>query len=83
MSLFAEADLPRNCYYGDGTPIEDSVMAEICEVYQQLEVSFPWQQGDILLLDNLLVAHARNPFFGERKLLVAMGNMTSFADIVN
>ncbi|BAY91153.1 MULTISPECIES: TauD/TfdA family dioxygenase [unclassified Tolypothrix] len=83
ISSFAQADLPRNCYYGDGTPIEDSIMAEICEVYQELEVTFPWKQGDVLLLDNLLTAHARNPFIGERKLLVAMGDMTSFADINN
>ncbi|MBF2007877.1 MAG: TauD/TfdA family dioxygenase [Chlorogloeopsis fritschii C42_A2020_084] len=83
-SLFASfqpEDLPRNCYYGDGTPIEDSVMEEICGVYQQLEVSFPWQTGDVLLLDNILTAHARNPFVGERKLFVAMGEMTSYTDI--
>ncbi|BBD60572.1 taurine catabolism dioxygenase TauD/TfdA [Nostoc sp. HK-01] len=83
LSSFSEADLPRNCYYGDGNIIEDSVMAEICEIYQELEVTFPWKQGDILLLDNLLTAHARNPFIGERQLLVAMGDMTSFADINN
>jgi alpha-ketoglutarate-dependent taurine dioxygenase len=83
LSSFSEADLPRNCYYGDGTIIEDSVMAEICEVYQELEVTFPWKQGDILLLDNLLTAHARNSFVGERRLLVAMGEMISFADINN
>lgn len=81
LSSFRKEDLPRNCYYGDGTPIEDSVMAEICEVYQQLEVSFPWQQGDVLVLDNVLTAHGRNPFVGERQLLVAMGEMTSFEDI--
>ncbi|MEH2296102.1 TauD/TfdA family dioxygenase [Nostoc sp.] len=83
LSSFSQENLPRNCYYGDGTTIEDSVMAEICEIYQELEVTFPWQQGDILLLDNLLTAHARNPFIGERQLLVAMGDMTSFADINN
>ncbi|MBD2529848.1 TauD/TfdA family dioxygenase [Nostoc flagelliforme FACHB-838] len=81
FTSFKSEDLPRNCYYGDGTPIEDSVMKEICEVYQQLEVSFPWQQGDVLLIDNILAAHARNPFVGERKLLVAMGEMTSYKEI--
>jgi alpha-ketoglutarate-dependent taurine dioxygenase len=74
-SLFREADLPRNCYYGDGTVIEDKVMDSICEVYRSLETAAPWQQGDILMLDNMLTAHGRNPYTGERKLLVAMGEM--------
>ncbi|MGB3292552.1 MAG: condensation domain-containing protein [Phormidesmis sp.] len=74
LTLFAAEDLPRNCYYGNGSPIADEDMATICEVYQQLEVSFPWQQGDIVMLDNLLSAHARNSFSGERNLLVAMGD---------
>lgn len=80
-SSFQEEDLPRNCYYGDGSLIEDTVVEEICAVYQQLEVNFSWQQADVLLLDNLLTAHGRNPFVGERKLLVAMGEMTSFDEI--
>lgn len=78
LSSFHQQDLPRNCYYGDGTLITDSIMQEICEVYQSLEVSFSWQQGDLLLLDNILTAHARNPYVGERKLLVAMGDMSSY-----
>ncbi|NJP21132.1 MAG: TauD/TfdA family dioxygenase [Hydrococcus sp. CRU_1_1] len=81
LSSFSEEDLPRNCYYGDGSPIEDSVMSEICEVYQKLEVSFSWQSGDLLILDNLLTAHARNPYVGERKLLVAMGEMMNFDEV--
>jgi alpha-ketoglutarate-dependent taurine dioxygenase len=81
LSMFPEEDLPRNCYYGDGTPIEDSVMAEICRLYQQLEVSFSWQCGDVLVLDNILTAHGRNPFVGERELFVALGEMASFAEI--
>jgi alpha-ketoglutarate-dependent taurine dioxygenase len=78
QSSFPDEALPRNCYYGDGSPIEAAVMAEICAVYQELEVSFPWQKGDVLVLDNQLTAHARNPFVGERKLFVAMGDMASF-----
>jgi amino acid adenylation domain-containing protein/FkbM family methyltransferase len=80
-AIYAKEDYPRNCYYGDGSQIEDSVMAEILEVYKQLEVVFPWRAGDILMLDNVLTAHARRPFDGERKLLVAMGDMLSFDDV--
>lgn len=80
-SLFGQENLPRNCYYGDGTAIEESVMQEICKIYRELEVNVSWEIGDVLLLDNLLTAHGRNPFVGERKLLVAMGGMTSFDEI--
>jgi amino acid adenylation domain-containing protein len=75
LSMFQEEDLPRHVYYGDGSPIEDSVMEEIGQIYQQSSVSFPWQAGDILMLDNMLTAHGRNPFVGPRKIVVAMGEM--------
>jgi alpha-ketoglutarate-dependent taurine dioxygenase len=81
LSMFKQEDLPRNCYYGDGSPIEDSVMEEICGVYQKSEISFPWERGDLLLLNNLLTAHGRNSYMGERQLLVAMGEMANFDDI--
>jgi amino acid adenylation domain-containing protein len=73
LALFGEENLAYNTLYGDGTPIEDSVVAEIREAYRQETVEFPWQHGDVLLLDNMLVAHGRNPFAGPRKILVAMG----------
>jgi amino acid adenylation domain-containing protein len=81
LSVFGEENLPRNVYYGDGTTIEDSVIAEIQEVYRQTSVSFPWQEGDILMLDNMLAAHSRNPFVGSRKIVVAMGEMMTDKDI--
>src|SRR5256885_16984521 len=75
LSIFTREDLPRHVYYGDGSAIEDSVMDHVGEVYEKNAVRFQWQQGDMVSLDNMLVAHARDPFVGERKILVALGDM--------
>ncbi|MBA3712217.1 MAG: amino acid adenylation domain-containing protein [Pyrinomonadaceae bacterium] len=72
LSSFRAEDLPRNAYYGDGSQIEDDVLDEIRDVYRQEQVVFPWQEGDILMLDNMLMAHGRAPFVGSRKVLVGM-----------
>ena len=75
-------NLPRNVYYADGRPIADSVFAEIREVLARQSVIFPWRAGDVLMLDNMLVAHGRTPFAGQRKVVVAMaqphGNLNGF-----
>ncbi len=78
--LFADEDLPRNVYYGDGTPIPDAVVDRIGEVYEELCVEAPWEKGDLIALDNMLVAHARRPFSGERKIIVGMGRMVHADD---
>jgi len=75
LSLMREEELPRNVYYGDGSRIEDSAMDEISGIYRATAVTFPWQAGDVLMLDNMLVAHSRNPYLGPRKIVVAMGEM--------
>jgi alpha-ketoglutarate-dependent taurine dioxygenase len=76
LSVFDVRDLPRNVYYGDGSVIEDSVVEEVRAVYERAMVKFPWQAGDVMMLDNMLAAHARLPYVGARKILVAMGEMT-------
>ena len=80
-ALFTPENRPRNCFFGDGSAIEDSMMQEILGVYQELEIHFPWQKGDLVLVDNMLAAHARNPYAGPRKLLVSMGDMMTFASL--
>lgn len=80
LSMFGEESLPRNVYYGDGTPLENAVVEEISAVLTQYAVRFPWQAGDIALLDNMMVAHARDPFKGTRKILVAMSEIASAQD---
>ncbi len=72
LAVVSEEDVPFNTFYGDGSPIEPSVLEEIREAFRQETVSFPWQQSDVLLLDNMLVAHGREPFAGPRRIVVAM-----------
>jgi amino acid adenylation domain-containing protein len=77
LALFADDALPRNVYFGDGSRIETAMLEEIIGVYHEVALRFPWQKGDILLVDNMLTAHSRAPFTGERKIVVAMGEMVS------
>ena len=81
ISSFTEQDLPRNVYYGDGSAIEDDVIESIGEIYRNNSVSFPWREGDILMLDNMLTAHSRNPYTGPRKIVVAMGEIVRQQEI--
>jgi len=81
LALFGEEYLPRQVYYGDGSTIEDSVMQHLGEVFEQTAIRSDWQNGDIALLDNMLTAHARDPYRGERRIVVAMGQMFAKKDL--
>lgn len=81
LEEFAEDELPSNTYYGDGSPFEPEVMEQLRAAYREATVSFRWQQGDVLLLDNMLTAHARNPYQGPRKVLVGMAQAVRRADL--
>lgn len=70
-------DMPRNVYFANGSVIPDDVFSEVREVLADQTVIFPWKDGDILMLDNMLTAHARTPFEGQRKVVVAMAGHQS------
>jgi len=72
LSSLGEENLPRNSYYGDGSRIEPEVLDVIRRTYEQTKVKFTWQKNDLLLLDNTLFTHGREPYTGTRKVLVGM-----------
>lgn len=64
--------LPRHVTFGDGSAIGPELIAELGEVYRSEETAFEWQVGDVLVMDNVLVAHGRQPFQGPRRVLAAL-----------
>jgi alpha-ketoglutarate-dependent taurine dioxygenase len=72
---FKEEDLPFNTYYGDGSAIEESALEQIRGAYARASKRFDWREGDILLIDNMLTSHSREPFSGPRKIAVAMAEL--------
>ena len=81
LKVFKEEDLPYNTYYGDGSAIDEPIIEELREAYRRATVAFVWQKGDVLMLDNMLVAHGRRPFTGSRRVLAAMGQPFTRTDI--
>ncbi|GIQ58330.1 hypothetical protein Flavo103_14660 [Flavobacterium collinsii] len=64
--------MPQYACFGDGSFIPLEYLDEIREVTRKHSVYFTWNKGDLLVLDNVLTAHGREPFQGERKILVSM-----------
>lgn len=71
-NTFKKEDLPRNVYYADGEEIECDDLAVIRNIYLKNKIIFDWHEGDLLLLDNMLYAHGREPYEGNRRVLVGM-----------
>lgn len=72
LSVLPESDLPRNTYYGDGAPIEAGTLHQIREIYRRNQIQFEWQRNDLLLIDNMRFSHGREPYSGNRQVLVGM-----------
>jgi alpha-ketoglutarate-dependent taurine dioxygenase len=72
LGMFAEADLPRQAYMADGSPIDAADLNEIRAAYESLQCAVRLERGDILWVDNVLCAHGRRPFIGERRIAVVM-----------
>lgn len=62
----------RHCTFGDGSEIPEELVDELIEIHAALEFAIEWRKGDILLLDNEVIAHGRNPFRGRRDHLVLL-----------
>ena len=76
-----EKRLPHSTYFGDGGDIPAAVIDEIRAAYLAEKVAFTWQKGDVLVLDNMLASHGRASFSGEREVIAAMAQPTSWDSV--
>ncbi|CAM5721583.1 TauD/TfdA family dioxygenase OS=Streptomyces alboniger OX=132473 GN=CP975_33860 PE=4 SV=1 [Streptomyces alboniger] len=70
--MLGEENLPSQTYYGDGEPIPDDVMDHLRACYRTASTRFDYRADDVLVIDNMLVSHGREPFTGPRRIAVAM-----------
>jgi acyl-CoA synthetase (AMP-forming)/AMP-acid ligase II/alpha-ketoglutarate-dependent taurine dioxygenase len=75
LGMVGQERLPRNVYFGDGSVISDETMQIVSDAYEACAVRFDWHRGDVVMVDNMLAAHARDPYEGPRKIVVAMGDI--------
>jgi alpha-ketoglutarate-dependent taurine dioxygenase len=74
LNAFGVDGLPRNAFYGDGEPISASDLESIRAAFAAEAITFTWQANDLLLVDNMQVAHGRRSYVGKRLVLVTMTN---------
>ncbi|MDR7123084.1 TauD/TfdA family dioxygenase [Rheinheimera soli] len=72
LSTVGVENLPRNTYFGDGSKIPVEYLRIIRELYEDTKIKFQWELSDIMLLDNVRFTHGREPFEGERQVIVGM-----------
>lgn len=74
IDMYGAEALPFNTRYGNGDQLEEDVVRIVNEAYDANTVSEPLQSGDLIIVDNLRMAHSRDPYKGDRDVVVAMSD---------
>jgi len=69
------AERPYHCVWGDGTEFSESELAEIRDVHEKSTIASRLMPGDVVVVDNLRVAHGRTPYKGKRQMGLLLSDM--------
>jgi alpha-ketoglutarate-dependent taurine dioxygenase len=61
--------------FGDGTPIPDHYLSKLAEITDDIRVLHKWQEGDVLVYDNVIAQHGRQPWGGEQGDRVVLASL--------
>ena len=70
--LRASQKRPTGTFFGNNEPLSTDELASFDHYIEAHTLAWPWQNGDLMILDNLEMWHGRNPYEGSREVLVAM-----------
>jgi len=71
-ALLAVQKMPTGTFLGDGSSLDSDETALLLRLIDEVTISWPWSDGDTMILDNLQLAHGRNPYEGRRETQVAL-----------
>lgn len=61
--------------YGDGTPIPEEYLAHLARITDEIRVLHRWQRGDVLVYDNTIAQHGREPSVGQQSDRVVLASL--------
>lgn len=61
--------------FGDGTPIPEQYLKKLAEITDEIRVLHKWERGDVLVYDNIIAQHGRQPWQGEQSDRVIMASL--------
>ncbi|KAL3959408.1 hypothetical protein ACCO45_007570 [Purpureocillium lilacinum] len=62
-------------YFGDGTQIPQKYLAHLAKITDEIRVLHKWQEGDVLVYDNVVAQHGREPWEGEQSDRVILASL--------
>jgi alpha-ketoglutarate-dependent taurine dioxygenase len=61
--------------FGDETPIPEKYLAKLADITDEIRVLHKWQRGDVLVYDNIISQHGRQPWEGEQSDRVVLASL--------
>lgn len=74
LKTFGAEGMPLNTFYGDGEPLDEAAFKALLDAYDRTTRRVTLAPGELLLVDNILTAHGREPYTGEWDLAVALAD---------
>jgi len=79
VATFGDDGLPFGTYFGDGATLSEADAGALNSAYDKVTMRESWRPGDLMLVDNILCAHGRESFRGNRSIVVSMGDPITLA----